>query len=166
MGRNISVGRYYINWDAIENRKLGKCCDPLQSTRSNRFNCHYYLSSHYLLGQERGGIWGKSGLNAKPQALHFEGIKPRFLAVVFSPFTALNITPFRLLSTIPGCSKPSPIWLWTLPGMGHPKLLWVTCAMASPPSQQTESAVKRGTALARQERALVSLFLSDKQHSP
>ncbi|KFW07755.1 Dysferlin, partial [Eurypyga helias] len=27
----------------------------------------------------------------------------------------------------PGCSKPHPAWPWTLPGMGHPQLLWATC---------------------------------------
>lgn len=31
-------------------------------------------------------------------------------------------------STTPGSSKPHPIWLWTLTGMGHPHLLWANCS--------------------------------------
>ena len=38
-------------------------------------------------------------------------------------------------STRPGCSKPHPTWPWTLPGRGHPQLLWATCSSASPPSE-------------------------------
>jgi len=38
-------------------------------------------------------------------------------------------------STTPGCSKPCPTWPWTLPGRGHPQLLWATCSCASQPSQ-------------------------------
>ena len=38
-------------------------------------------------------------------------------------------------STRPGCSKPHPAWPWTLPGRGHPQLLWTTCSSASAPSQ-------------------------------
>lgn len=34
-------------------------------------------------------------------------------------------------STTPGFSKPHPIWPWTLPGMEHPQLLWVTCSNVS-----------------------------------
>jgi len=37
-------------------------------------------------------------------------------------------------STRPGCSELHPTWPWTLPGRGHPQLLWATCASASPPS--------------------------------
>ena len=38
-------------------------------------------------------------------------------------------------STRPACSKPHPAWPWTLPGRGHPQLLWASCASASPPSE-------------------------------
>ena len=31
----------------------------------------------------------------------------------------------------PGCSKLYPTWPWTLPVMGHPQLLWATCASVS-----------------------------------
>jgi len=37
-------------------------------------------------------------------------------------------------ATRPGCSKPHPTWLSTLPERGHPQLLWATCSSASPPS--------------------------------
>lgn len=33
-------------------------------------------------------------------------------------------------STSPGCYKPHPTWPLTLPGMGHPQLLWATCSNA------------------------------------
>jgi len=36
--------------------------------------------------------------------------------------------------TTSGCPKPHPAWPCTLPGMGHPQLLWATCAGASAPS--------------------------------
>jgi len=36
-------------------------------------------------------------------------------------------------STKPGCSKSHQTLPWTLPGRGHPQLLWATCASASPP---------------------------------
>jgi len=32
------------------------------------------------------------------------------------------------------CSKTHPTWLWTLPGRGHPEIVWETCASASPTS--------------------------------
>ena len=38
------------------------------------------------------------------------------------------------LSTRPGCSELHPTWPWTLPGRGHPQLLWATCSSISPPS--------------------------------
>ena len=37
-------------------------------------------------------------------------------------------------STRPGCSELHPAWPWTLPGRGHPQLLWATCSSVSPPS--------------------------------
>jgi len=38
-------------------------------------------------------------------------------------------------STRSGFSKPHPAWPWTLPGRGHPQLLWATRSSASPPSR-------------------------------
>jgi len=35
-------------------------------------------------------------------------------------------------STTPCCSKPQPTWPLTLPGRGHPQLLWETSFSASP----------------------------------
>jgi len=37
-------------------------------------------------------------------------------------------------STRPGCSELHSNWPWTLPGRGHPQLLWATRASASPSS--------------------------------
>lgn len=39
----------------------------------------------------------------------------------------------RTPSTTPVWSGLPTAWYWTLPGMGHPQLLWATCSSASPP---------------------------------
>jgi len=44
-------------------------------------------------------------------------------------------TALQTPSTTTGCSKPHPTWPWTLPGRGHPELLWATSSSASPPSE-------------------------------
>ena len=38
-------------------------------------------------------------------------------------------------STRPHCSKSHPLWPWTLPGRGHPQVLWATSSSASQLSQ-------------------------------
>jgi len=37
-------------------------------------------------------------------------------------------------STKAGCSKSRPVWPCTLPGRGHPQLLWATSSSVSLPS--------------------------------
>lgn len=39
--------------------------------------------------------------------------------------------PQRPFTDLPWGSGPRPTWPWALPGMGHPQLLWATCASVS-----------------------------------
>lgn len=53
----------------------------------------------------------------------------------FMPSSPLRSLDAQNLSNF-GCSKPHPIWAWTVPGMGHQQLLWPICSSVLLPLSQ------------------------------